>query len=52
VSHEDTLKRLNVTIIALSLSCLLAREKFFLKARTRAELLQAAFTTPLAANQL
>ena len=27
-----------------------AHEKFFLKARTRAELLQAAFATPLAAN--
>jgi CubicO group peptidase (beta-lactamase class C family) len=27
-----------------------AHEKFFLKARTRAELLHAAFTTPLAAN--
>jgi CubicO group peptidase (beta-lactamase class C family) len=27
-----------------------AHEKFFLKAHTRAELLQAAFTTPLAAN--
>ena len=27
-----------------------AHEKFFLKARTRAELLQTAFTTPLAAN--
>jgi len=43
--HEVTLRML----LAHS-SGLPAHEKFFLKARTRAELLQAAFTTPLAAN--
>ena len=43
--HEVTLRML----LAHS-SGLPAHEKFFLKARTRDELLQAAFTTPLAAN--
>jgi CubicO group peptidase (beta-lactamase class C family) len=43
--HEVTLRML----LAHS-SGLPAHEKFFLKAHTRAELLQAAFTTPLAAN--
>jgi CubicO group peptidase (beta-lactamase class C family) len=43
--HEVTLRML----LAHS-SGLPAHEKFFLKARTRAELLQAAFTTPLAAD--
>ncbi len=43
--HEVTLHML----LAHS-SGLPAHEKFFLKARTRDELLQAAFTTPLAAN--
>ena len=43
--HEVTLRML----LAHS-SGLPAHEKFFLKARSRAELLQAAFTTPLAAN--
>jgi CubicO group peptidase (beta-lactamase class C family) len=43
--HELTLRML----LAHS-SGLPAHEKFFLKTRTRAELLQAAFTTPLAAD--
>jgi serine-type D-Ala-D-Ala carboxypeptidase len=43
--HEVTLRML----LAHS-SGLPPHEKFFLKARSRAELLQAAFTTPLAAN--
>ncbi|MGA7512374.1 MAG: serine hydrolase domain-containing protein, partial [Candidatus Sulfotelmatobacter sp.] len=43
--HEVTLRML----LAHS-SGLPAHEKFFLKARSRAELLQAALTTPLAAN--
>jgi CubicO group peptidase (beta-lactamase class C family) len=43
--HEVTLRML----LAHS-SGLPAHEKFFLKARTRAELLQAAFTTPLAVD--
>ena len=43
--HEVTIRML----LAHS-SGLPAHEKFFLKARTRAELLHAAFTTPLAAN--
>jgi serine-type D-Ala-D-Ala carboxypeptidase len=43
--HEVTLRML----LAHS-SGLPAHEKFFLKTRTRDELLQAAFTTPLAAN--
>ncbi len=43
--HEVTLRML----LAHS-SGLPAHEKFFLKARTRAELLEAAFTTPLAAD--
>jgi CubicO group peptidase (beta-lactamase class C family) len=43
--HEVTIRML----LAHS-SGLPAHEKFFLKARTRAELLQDAFTTPLAAN--
>ncbi|MGA8502095.1 MAG: serine hydrolase domain-containing protein [Candidatus Sulfotelmatobacter sp.] len=43
--HEVTLRML----LAHS-SGLPAHEKFFLKARNRAELLQAAFTTPLTAN--
>ena len=43
--HEVTLR-----MLLSHSSGLPAHEKFFLKARTRAELLQAAFTTPLAAN--
>jgi serine-type D-Ala-D-Ala carboxypeptidase len=43
--HEVTLRMLLAHSSGLS-----AHEKFFLKARTREELLQAAFTMPLAAN--
>src|ERR1700683_1240315 len=43
--HEVTLR-----MLLSHSSGLPAHEKFFLKARTRNELLQAAFTTPLAAN--
>ncbi len=43
--HEVTLR-----MLLTHSSGLPAYEKLFLKARTRAELLQAAFTTPLAAN--
>jgi serine-type D-Ala-D-Ala carboxypeptidase len=43
--HEVTLR-----MLLSHSSGLPAHEKFFLKARTRAELLQAVFTTPLAAN--
>jgi serine-type D-Ala-D-Ala carboxypeptidase len=43
--HEVTLR-----MLLSHSSGLPAHEKFFLKANTRAELLEAAFTTPLAAN--
>jgi serine-type D-Ala-D-Ala carboxypeptidase len=43
-------REITLRMLLAQSSGLPAHEKFFLKARTRAELLQAAFTTPLAAN--
>jgi serine-type D-Ala-D-Ala carboxypeptidase len=50
LAKDPRRREVTLRMLLAHASGLPAHEKFFLKTRTRAELLQAAFTTPLAAN--